>query len=415
MLLNNKNMKFLFISSLYPEEYRGIIQYNCFGNVYQSASNAFQEALIEGFVENKVDFQIVSYPAIPSFPKRYRKLYTFNGDIKYKGYNIGKIKKFCTLIGIKDFSIQFRLKCYIKRWIKHNHLNKTDPFVILTYSPSNYFLNAVKPFKRTYKGLKVCSIVTDLVDDRFTSGFHYSLLKRIQNSYEFRQVKSSYNVVDIFILLAEAMTEKIPQASKRHIIIEGIASSSGSNDYEKEDSSHKSILYAGTLHKYSCVDELVEAFCMTSNPNYRLVICGSGPLEDYIRKEADRDKRILFKGMLSRNEVLQLQKQSSVLVNPRKPNQEITRFSFPSKTMEYMLSGTPMIGYRLEGIPQEYYPYMYTPKSLKNEDMSNLIDEVLSKPSEELRQRALSAKQFILDNKTAKIQVAKIINFIENE
>ena len=408
-------MKILFISSIYPKEYRDIIRENCFGKVYQSASNAFQEALIEGFCENKTDINLVSFPALPCFPNKYRYLYTFDGDITYKERKIGHIKKFCTLFGIKDFSIQFRLKSYIKGWIKQNRINKTDDFVILTYSPSNYYLNAIKPLKRKYKGLRVCSIVTDLVDDRFTSGFHYSLLKRIQNAYEYFQIKSCYNVIDYFVLLTEAMVEKIPQAKGRHIVVEGIASTLNHENYEKKEAVIKTVLYAGTLHQYSCVDSLVDAFSMTSNPDYRLVICGGGPLEDYITEKAKMDKRIIFKGMLSREEVLQLQKESTVLVNPRRPNQDITKYSFPSKTMEYMSSGTPMIGYQLEGIPQEYYPYIYSPNGLATEEMAELIDEVLSKTSEELRERAISAKQFIEENKSAKKQVAKIISFIEND
>ena len=117
-------------------------------------------------------------------------------------------------------------------------------------------------------------------------------------------------------------------------------------------------------------------------------------------------------GMVSHAEVVRFQKEASVLVNPRKPDQEITRFSFPSKTIEYMMSGTPMIGYRLEGIPEEYYRHMYIPDTLSVESMAELIDEVLSMPQSFLDAKALSAKEFVIGEKRSVSQVEKIIRFL---
>ena len=100
------------------------------------------------------------------------------------------------------------------------------------------------------------------------------------------------------------------------------------------------------------------------------------------------------------------------MINPRKPYLSVTRFSFPSKTMEYLSSGTPMIGYKLEGIPSEYYPYYYTVEDLTSDGLAEVITNVLTKPSEELEAKAKKAFDFIASNKTAEIQAAKIIDFL---
>ena len=68
-----------------------------------------------------------------------------------------------------------------------------------------------------------------------------------------------------------------------------------------------------------------------------------------------------------------LHKRATALINPRKPNSKITRFSFPSKNMEYLSSGTPMIGYKLDGIPSEYYDYFYTIDDSSEKSLRNTI------------------------------------------
>jgi glycosyltransferase involved in cell wall biosynthesis len=117
-------------------------------------------------------------------------------------------------------------------------------------------------------------------------------------------------------------------------------------------------------------------------------------------------------GNIPREEVLSLQKKAMLLVNPRKPSVGLTRYSFPSKTMEYMASGTPMLGYALEGIPEEYYNHMFIPKDLSVDAMTNAINETLSKTPEELRQFGSLAKEFIRNNKESQHQVAKVIRFL---
>ena len=63
--------------------------------------------------------------------------------------------------------------------------------------------------------------------------------------------------------------------------------------------------------------------------------------------------------MVPNSEVLKAQSESEILVNPRNDNNEFTKYSFPSKVIEYLGSDTPMIGYILPGMPKEYYDKFY--------------------------------------------------------
>ena len=236
-------------------------------------------------------------------------------------------------------------------------------------------------------------------------------LKRIQSSIEIKKTKRLYSCIDKFVLLTEPMKEKIPEADGRYIVIEGIATP---EFFQKQfkDCKLRTLLYTGTLEEFSGVRDMINAFAEIPNDDYQLIICGSGTLAPFLKEQSFKDSRIIFKGLVPREEAVILQQRATALINPRKPNSKITRFSFPSKTMEYLSSGTPMIGYKLDGIPSEYYDYFYTIDDSSEKSLRNTIVKVLSLPQEALDEKAFAAHQFIESHKTSKIQVKKILDFL---
>ena len=52
-------------------------------------------------------------------------------------------------------------------------------------------------------------------------------------------------------------------------------------------------------------------------------------------------------------------RRADVLVNPRPNEGEYTKYSFPSKNIEYLLSGNPVVGYMLSGMPEDYRRFVY--------------------------------------------------------
>ena len=408
-------MRILFVAGCYAKESVDVLRKNCRGVVgIQNAPDAFQWSVIKGFCENNVDFEAISFPCLPVFPLRYKKTYSPYNNLNYLGKKVGDMYPYCTVIGLKPFSIKWRLRTQIENRLKKR--DEGENTVLLLYGISSFVTEAIIPLVKKYPKVTIAAIITDLIDDAFNYKTNNTFLKRIQIKREIKAQKESYKRIDKYILLTKAMEERIPEAVGKSIIVEGICDRVLDDTIpQKKDIGLKTILYTGTLQKYVGIDDFVDAFTLTSNPNYRLVICGAGPSENYINEKASKDNRIIYKGVVPREEALKLQQEATVVVNPRKPTEEITRYSFPSKTIEYLSSGTPMIGYQLTGIPSEYYPYIYSPEGAKTTDMTMLIDKVLSTPSEELAEKALSAKRFIANNKSAEAQVAKILRFLENE
>ena len=110
-----------------------------------------------------------------------------------------------------------------------------------------------------------------------------------------------------------------------------------------------------------------------------------------------------------------MQRQATVLVNPRTSEGEYTKYSFPSKTMEYLLSGKPTIINRLPGIPEEYYDYVFTPEDESIEALAECISNVLSLDKNILDARVEAGRNFIISQKNSVSQTKRIIDFINIE
>ena len=159
---------------------------------------------------------------------------------------------------------------------------------------------------------------------------------------------------------------------------------------------------------------LVQAFQRISNPNVELWICGSGDSAEAIAAAAKQDTRIKFYGLVDSQTALKMQHQATILVNPRTSEGEYTKYSFPSKTMEYLLAGKSVIINRLPGIPEEYYNYAFTPVNESIEAFSQCIADVLNMDKEMRRQRAVGGRQFIINCKNSVVQMKRVLDMIES-
>lgn len=113
--------------------------------------------------------------------------------------------------------------------------------------------------------------------------------------------------------------------------------------------------------------------------------------------------------MLLSSQVVAKEMESTLLINPRPTNEEYVKYSFPSKTMEYMASGTPVLTTRLPGMPKEYYPYVNFIEEETPQGMARALSSVLSRSEEALRQQGLAARRFVLEERNNLVQAGKIL------
>ena len=138
------------------------------------------------------------------------------------------------------------------------------------------------------------------------------------------------------------------------------------------------ICFFGTLGHQMDFDTLIHAFNNLSNKSVKLIICGSGDKEDYL-KDLSRSSNIIFPGYMSALELKSLMLVSDLGVCPHIPKQMYLD-TIPGKAIEYMSEGLPIITTLGNGelgklIEQKNFGHSY--KAFETESLTHLILDIL--------------------------------------
>lgn len=398
--------EYVFLSLMVPEQLEKLVRMNSEKTMFDAA-NVFEHNLVEGLTQNlNTNMEIVNILPIGSFPQYYKKCFIKEQTFIMDGnrfVNLG----FFNVKFFKNISIKKNVFLYLNKYCKKT---KND-VVLFIYSASPEFLSAVTKLKKKNHNLIVCDIIADVPGMTNLSSKKSILLKWFlarQSKKSFENLQSS----DCFVLLTKYMSDYL-RITKPHIVIEGIASVYNKKTFTNT-STTKIIFYSGTLHKRFGILNLIEAFKLIPYSNYSLQICGVGDSVDFIKKEEIKDSRIKYLGQLSRDRVLNLQRKSTVLINPRQNNEEFTKYSFPSKTLEYLSSGVPVIAYKLDGIPDEYDAYINYVKDNSIESLKDKILEICQLPDLEREDMGKKGINFVLKTKNRINQTKKIVDMVND-
>ncbi len=371
------------------------------------AANVFQRNLVYGIKENEIqDFSAVNSLPVGTWPKHYADIYwgedtSIINDIECKG------TKTVNVVGLKQY---FRMRSaykLLKRYIKEN-----PNAVILTYNFYLPYYSALCKLKKKKKlSFHLCTLVTDLPNE-FGIVTEKGIRKLLAAHIGKKTMKMT-QCADSFVLLTEEMKYPLKVNDRPYVVVEGFAKEE--NAAAQEGASEvKTVVYTGTMNRLFGVGNLVKAFQMIEREDVELHLYGIGDMADEILALSKKDKRIKYFGSVSREVVLQAQKHATLLVNPRGNTEDFTKYSFPSKTMEYMASGRPLIAFLLDGMTREYAEYILTFQEFTPESMAESLKEALNLSVEELNARGERAKEFVLRNKNRKVQTKKILDMIED-
>ena len=107
-------------------------------------------------------------------------------------------------------------------------------------------------------------------------------------------------------------------------------------------------------------------------------------------------------------------RQATVLVNPRPSRQDFTAFSFPSKTLEYLAAGKPVLSTRLPGIPEEYFGYLQPIEDETPEGLAGALTAFRDLSVEERDRLGALGRDFVLAQKTEARQGARLLEFLQS-
>ena len=368
------------------------------------ANNTLQWAYIRGLQKCYNHFYAVSLAQIGSYPFRYRKQF-YRPSQKEDGRF--KYCTFCNITYIKKYSKSFQLyKEVLNILEKERQIANVDLYIYdLDYS----FLNVAVKLKLQFCNVKLCVIVPDLPD---LIGKEKYLFWKWYGKLLMKEQQKLYKQVDAWILLSKFMTERIPEAIGKSLVVEGMINTDLLNYSDSMTKVQKIILYTGAVSLRNNCLALAKAFLSVPDPDACLFFCGLGDAVTDIRKLAEKDTRIKCLGQMSHIESLSLQKKAWLLVNPRQNSGDFSRYSFPSKLIEYYASGTPVLMYRIDGVPDEYYNYCFIPYDLTINALTCSMVEILNKSEKEMMSLGNRARDFILKEKNCEKQCRRVVDFI---
>ena len=175
------------------------------------------------------------------------------------------------------------------------------------------------------------------------------------------------------------------------------------------------LMYAGKLDEFSGIPLLLEAFSKLQGDKYRLWIAGRGYLQQQVEQAANEDARIKYWGFLPYEEVISLYKQATVLLNPRPTKLLSTRYLFPSKLVEYLATGIPVITTCTADVEEEYKDLVFALRDETPEGLHSLIVKVISMSDQERTAVAQRARSHVMKQKTWEHQGKRIAEFIRRQ
>ena len=218
-----------------------------------------------------------------------------------------------------------------------------------------------------------------------------------------------------YVLLTEAMNAVVNPTGKPHVVLEGHADAAMEQCRPSlERKACKRIcLYAGSINRIYGIGMLVEGFLLANLPDVELHIYGSGDYEQELAEIAEKHPNITYGGLLLPSQVVEKEMEATLLVNPRPSDEEFVRYSFPSKTMEYMSTGTPVLMTKLPCLPKEYLPHLYLIEQETPEGVARALRDTLAKDDETLFQKGTGARNFVLKERSNVIQAKKVLDMLE--
>lgn len=314
------------------------------------SANLFQQKLIDGFSDVECDFSVLSAPFIGAFPNASSR-FAFRGfQQSVEGLDY---VRFNNVWGWRNISRAAALKRAVKDFVRKDASQK----LILVYSAHTPFLKAAIHAKKQDPRIRVCLMVPDL-PEYMNLSTHRGLLYDVAKKYDIASMTKLMAQVDSFVVLTEQMKERLPVGDKPCQVVEGIVSQIP-QPVSAENRQEKYVVYTGKLDAAFGVKALVDAMSLIQDPDLRLVLCGQGDSYDYAVQASGKDSRIRPMGQVSPETAAQWQRKAAVLINPRGNVGEYTKYSFPSKNVEYLLSGKPVAAYQLHGMPQCYREFLY--------------------------------------------------------
>ena len=271
----------------------------------------------------------------------------------------------------------------------------SNDFVIVTDTLRLSLLTAARKIAEEFN-VKIVGMLTDNPDN----------LSYRRKSYV-HHLKRNIKQLDGYLSLSDGLVQ-VFNGYKPSYVFEGLVDSP---DVFKKDPIYDYFFFAGSLYERYGVKTLVDAF-HASNVKSKLIIAGSGPLAKYIEHLSYDDYRILYLPQLPREKVLGYERNAIVNINPRPLDVKLDNESVPSKLLEYLSNGSPVLSTKFPRLYGTFKDDVYWIEDTSFEGMKKALEDFAVADKDEAKRKAYTAKMKAFEFYGLEVQSESIDHFL---
>ncbi|MFA5481329.1 MAG: glycosyltransferase [Bacilli bacterium] len=307
-------------------------------------------------------------------------------DIIFK-YSSDKATRFYQL-----FQRGLSLRKQISREIKDSKEEVVFVVDALKYSLAKAAIKVALKYR-----IKIFAVITD--NPRLLSGVSKTYIKTVE---------SLFRHYDGFLTLTLKLNDYANRFKKPNYTFAGLAESTSPS---KIKITKPYFFFGGALYERYGVMNLINAFKKVKT-DYQLLIAGHGPLIEAIEVMAKEDSRIRYLGLLSKEDLISYQCSAVCNINPRPFDQKLDDYSVPSKVLEYLSVGVPLISTMNGALHKQFCGEAIWIKDGGEDELRKAMELFLLFNPEDIKKKALLAKEKVLSIYGLEIQGRAIYDFI---
>ncbi len=369
-----------------------------------TAGVLFQTNFLDALADSDLPTpEVRCYYPVASYPKDKRLFCSVKTDVLSNGIRVRSLAHI-NLGALKILTLGLSSAWATFVWGLQNRGRRR---VVVSYNlnaPPAYF---VGPVCRLL-GIKFVPFIGDIyVPGEVTKD---SLLRRI----EFAAQQRAIPLADGLLVCNKAIIEDFAPTSG-YLLIEGGVRESFVQWFEMrhEVSSSFHIVFAGQLSELNGVTLLLDAMRFIGDEDVRVTIMGGGALEQHTRQESALDSRVRFLGPVQHERVIEEYMTADLLVNLRSTAFQTHRYVFPSKVVECLATGVPLLSTRTGHVESEFGEFVFLLDEQTPEALAAKIVEIKAMRAEDRLSVGKSAQRHVMRNKTWEAQVRKIGEYLE--
>lgn len=395
-------MKILFLCGIYNEKIENDVMMKTKG-YYDVATLIFERKLLKGLRKKyQKNLSVLSAPYIGSYPNRYKDIYfKAPGRDKYK--DGVTYCSFNNIWGFRNYSRYFSVKRKLKEFVECSDVEK----YIIVYATHSPFMKAAKWAKDLDNRIKICQIVSDLPAFQSPSKAGHMSVYGFFKFFDVKLMDRLGKSIDSYVVLTRYMKKPLNVGDRPCVVVPGIIDS----DISMDNSSQRRnwIVYTGNLNRVFGIMNLVKAFHMLDRDDYRLIICGDGSCVGEIREYAAKDSRIEYRGVVKSVDIKNILCSAKILVSPRMNNGEYTKYSIPSKILDYLAYGGLVVSFSLYGMDDDLRSTLLIPEEETEEALRHTLENAIEMSEQEITDYRRECIRYMENN----IVIDSVVNKID--